>query len=55
MTDVSIRVDHVTDMRGVGRASVTALVMEGKEALLAAGYANGGIIVWDLQVNTLVS
>ena len=52
MIDGSICVDHVTDMRGVGGASVTALLMEGKEALLGAGYDNGGIIVWDLQVNT---
>lgn len=46
--DSVVKVSHVADLKGVG--GVTALSMNNDEPLLAAGYDNGVLIVWDLQV-----
>lgn len=48
MIDSLVKVCHVADLKGVG--GVTALAMNNNEPLLAAGYDNGVLIVWDLQV-----
>lgn len=48
MIDSVVKVSHIADLKGVG--GVTALSMNNNEPLLAAGYDNGVLIVWDLQV-----
>ena len=48
-----LQVVYVTSLCVAGQTSVTGLDMYSKHALLAVGYSDGSLKVWDIQVNKM--